>query len=123
MAQNWVIAATTAIVIGALVWHHGRPASSRQVGAHGRRRPDAGDLRDDHRAAVAQRRATARWRSSIRSSTATPVISLLSLNLLGKMGFGAFAGFEYVAIHAGECRNPVRSIARATAHRRADHRR
>jgi amino acid transporter len=46
--------------------------------------------------------------------TATPVISLLSLNLLGKMGFGAFAGFEYVAIHAGECRNPVRSITRAT---------
>ena len=46
--------------------------------------------------------------------TATPVISLLSLNLLGKMGFGAFAGFEYVAIHAGECRDPVTSITRAT---------
>jgi len=46
--------------------------------------------------------------------TATPVLSLLSLNLLGKMGFGAFAGFEYVAIHAGECRDPVRSITRAT---------
>jgi amino acid transporter len=46
--------------------------------------------------------------------TATPVISLLSLNLLGKMGFGAFAGFEYVAIHAGESRDPVRSITRAT---------
>ena len=39
-------------------------------------------------------------------TTATPVISLLSLNLLGKMGFGAFGGFEYVAIHAGECRDP-----------------
>ena len=47
--------------------------------------------------------------------TATPVLSLFSLNLLGKMGFGAFAGFEYVAIHAGECRDPVRSITRATA--------
>ena len=47
--------------------------------------------------------------------TATPVISLLSLNLLGKMGFGAFAGFEFVAIHAGESRDPVRSITRATA--------
>jgi amino acid transporter len=42
------------------------------------------------------------------------VISLFSLNLLGKMGFGAFAGFEYVAIHAGECRDPVRSLTRAT---------
>ena len=31
------------------------------------------------------------------------------------MGFGAFAGFEYVAIHAGECRDPVKSITRATA--------
>lgn len=46
--------------------------------------------------------------------TATPVVSLLSLNLLGKMGFGAFAGFEYVAIHAGESRDPARSITRAT---------
>ena len=46
--------------------------------------------------------------------TATPVISLFSLNLLSKMGFGAFAGFEYVAIHAGECRDPIRSITRAT---------
>ena len=34
----------------------------------------------------------------------------MSLNLLGKMGFGAFGGFEYVAIHAGECEDPVRSI-------------
>jgi glutamate:GABA antiporter len=47
-------------------------------------------------------------------ATAAPVVSLFSLNLLGKMGFGAFAGFEYVAIHAGECRDPVRSITRST---------
>ncbi|HET7618801.1 MAG TPA: APC family permease [Vicinamibacterales bacterium] len=46
--------------------------------------------------------------------TAVPVISIMSLNLMGKMGFGAFAGFEYVAIHAGECRDPIRSITRAT---------
>ena len=44
-------------------------------------------------------------------ATAAPVVSLLSVNLLGKMGFGAFGGFEYVAIHAGECRNPVRTVA------------
>ncbi|HEY0459677.1 MAG TPA: APC family permease [Pyrinomonadaceae bacterium] len=42
-----------------------------------------------------------------------PVFSLMTLNLLGKMGFGAFGGFEYVAIHAGECRDPVRSISRS----------
>jgi glutamate:GABA antiporter len=47
--------------------------------------------------------------------TAMPIISVFSLNLLGKMGFGAFGGFEYVAIHAGECRDPIRSITRATA--------
>jgi glutamate:GABA antiporter len=46
-------------------------------------------------------------------ATATPVISIMSLNLLGKMGFGALGGFEYVAIHAGECRNPVRTITRS----------
>ena len=43
-------------------------------------------------------------------TTAMPVLSVMSLNLLGKMGFGALGGFEYVAIHAGECRNPVRTI-------------
>ena len=42
-----------------------------------------------------------------------PVVSVMSLNLLGKMGFGALGGFEYVAIHAGECRNPVRTIGRS----------
>jgi glutamate:GABA antiporter len=43
-------------------------------------------------------------------ATAMPVLSVMSLNLLGKMRFGALGGFEYVAIHAGECRNPVRTI-------------
>ncbi len=46
-------------------------------------------------------------------ATAMPVVSIMSLNLLGKMGFGALGGFEYVAIHAGECRNPVPTIARS----------
>ncbi len=47
--------------------------------------------------------------------TEMPVLSLMTLNLLGKMGFGALGGFEYVAIHAGECRNPVRTIGRSVA--------
>ena len=46
-------------------------------------------------------------------ATAAPVMSLMSLNLLGKMGFGALGGFEYVAIHAGECHNPTRTIGRS----------
>jgi amino acid transporter len=46
-------------------------------------------------------------------ATAAPVLSILSLNIAAKMGFGALGGFEYVAIHAGECRNPARVIARS----------
>jgi amino acid transporter len=46
-------------------------------------------------------------------ATAMPTVSLFSLNILGKLGFGALGGFEYVAIHAGECRDPVRSIGRS----------
>jgi amino acid transporter len=41
-------------------------------------------------------------------AAAMPAISLFSLNILGKMSFGAFSGFEYVAILAGECKNPAR---------------
>ena len=44
-----------------------------------------------------------------------PVLSLMTLNLLGKMGFGALGGFEYVAIHAGEARDPGRAIGRSVA--------
>src|SRR5215831_7370140 len=41
---------------------------------------------------------------------AVPAITLFDLNILGKLGFAALGGFEYVAIFAGECRNPVRTI-------------
>jgi amino acid transporter len=41
--------------------------------------------------------------------TATPY----SLNIFGKMALGALSGFEYVALLAGECRNPVRTIGRS----------
>jgi amino acid transporter len=41
---------------------------------------------------------------------AMPAINLISLNILGKMGFGALGGFEYVAILAGETRSPARNI-------------
>ena len=45
--------------------------------------------------------------------TTLPVVSLFSLNILGKLGFGALGGFEYVAILAGESRNPARIIGRS----------
>jgi amino acid transporter len=39
-------------------------------------------------------------------SVALPTATLLNLNILGKLGFGALGGFEYVAIVAGECHDP-----------------
>lgn len=42
-----------------------------------------------------------------------PHVSVFGLNVLGKMGFGAFSGFEYVAIFAGEARTPTSGIRRA----------
>jgi amino acid transporter len=44
---------------------------------------------------------------------AMPAVSLLSLNVFGKMSMGAFSGFEYVAILAGECKSPARTIGRS----------
>jgi amino acid transporter len=46
-------------------------------------------------------------------SLALPAFTLLNLNILGKMGFGALGGFEYTAIVAGECRDPARTIGRS----------
>jgi amino acid transporter len=48
-------------------------------------------------------------------ATAMPAMTLLTFNIFAKMGFGALGGFEYVAIHAGECRQPERAIARSVA--------
>jgi len=45
--------------------------------------------------------------------TALPAFSLFNLNILGKMGFGALGGFEYVAILAGETKAPERAVRRS----------
>jgi amino acid transporter len=42
-----------------------------------------------------------------------PAISVLSLNLLGKMSFGAMSGFDSMAIFAGECRDATKVIGRS----------
>ena len=44
---------------------------------------------------------------------ALPAMSLYSLNIFTKLAAGAFSGFEYIAIMAGECRDPSRTIARS----------
>jgi amino acid transporter len=46
-------------------------------------------------------------------ATEMPTLSLFSLNIFGKMALGALSGFEYVAILAGECRSPSRTIGRS----------
>jgi amino acid transporter len=45
--------------------------------------------------------------------THLPELSLYNLNILGKMGFGALGGFEYMAILAGETKAPARSVTRS----------
>jgi len=47
-------------------------------------------------------------------AVAMPALTLLSLNIFGKLAVGALSGFEYVAVLAGECKNPERTIGRAT---------
>jgi amino acid transporter len=42
-----------------------------------------------------------------------PEMTLFNLNILGKMGFAALGGFEYVAIFAGESRDPAKIIGRS----------
>ena len=46
-------------------------------------------------------------------SLALPAMSLLTLNIFGKMSMGAFSGLEYVAIMAGETKDPARAIRRS----------
>jgi amino acid transporter len=45
--------------------------------------------------------------------TELPPISLYSLNIFGKMALGAMSGFEFVALMAGETKDPERSIPRS----------
>lgn len=47
-------------------------------------------------------------------AVAMPAFTLLSVNIFGKMAMGALSGFEYVAVLAGETKDPARSIAKAT---------
>jgi amino acid transporter len=43
-----------------------------------------------------------------------PALTLLSLNIFGKLAMGALSGFEYVAVLAGETKDAERSIRRST---------
>jgi amino acid transporter len=43
----------------------------------------------------------------------TPPLTLFTLSVFSKMAFGALTGFEYVAVFAGECRDPQRHLPRS----------
>jgi amino acid transporter len=59
------------------------------------------------------------WRGTLAEyhplETSAPTFDTLRFNTFGKLAVGAFSGFEYVAILAGECRSPARSIGRSVA--------
>src|SRR5580765_646000 len=45
--------------------------------------------------------------------TELPEVSLFRLDIFGKMALGAMSGFEFVALMAGETKNPERSVSRS----------
>jgi amino acid transporter len=57
------------------------------------------------------------WRGELKEyhplAFAMPGLSLLSINIFTKLAVGALSGFEYVAILAGECRAPAKTIGRS----------
>lgn len=57
------------------------------------------------------------WRGTLPAyrplALVRPSVTLFSLSVFSKMTFGALSGFEYVAIFAGESRDPGRSLARS----------
>jgi amino acid transporter len=58
-----------------------------------------------------------RWRGTLAEyhplRLVMPPLTVFSLSVFAKMMFGALSGFEYVAIFAGECRNPARNLTRS----------
>ena len=58
-----------------------------------------------------------RWHGDLREyhplRLVVPPMTLFSLSVFSKMTFGALTGFEYVAVFAGECRNPQTHLPRS----------
>jgi len=57
------------------------------------------------------------WRGTLTEyhpfRLAAPPFTLFTLSVFSKMTFGALTGFEYVAVFAGECRDPQRHLPRS----------
>ncbi len=83
------------------------------MGAQHRRRLHAHHLRRADGCCRSSDWPPATCASSIRSAPSIPEFSLFNLNILGKLGFGALGGFEYIAILAGETRAPASAVRRS----------
>jgi glutamate:GABA antiporter len=57
------------------------------------------------------------WRGTLNEyhplRLVAPPLTLFSLSVFTKMMFGALTGFEYIAVFAGECRDPKRHLPRS----------
>lgn len=57
------------------------------------------------------------WHGTLKSyhpiALVAPPLSLFALSVFSKMTFGALTGFEYVAVFAGECRDPAKHLPRS----------
>jgi len=57
------------------------------------------------------------WRGTLAEyhpmRVVAPPLTLFTLSVFSKMTFGALTGFEYVAVFAGECRNPQRHLPKS----------
>jgi glutamate:GABA antiporter len=57
------------------------------------------------------------WRGALHEyhplRLVAPPLTLFSLSVFTKMMFGALTGFEYIAVFAGECRDPERHLPRS----------
>ena len=57
------------------------------------------------------------WHGSLKEyhpfRLVAPPLTLFGLSVFSKMTFGALTGFEYVAVFAGECRDPKRHLPRS----------
>lgn len=57
------------------------------------------------------------WRGTLHEyhplRLVAPPVTLFSVSVFSKMTFGALTGFEYIAVFAGECRQPARHLPRS----------
>ena len=111
-SSTWFVALASALVLTLDDGGGDDRIVGGQVGAQHRRRVHAHHLRRADPAAFLGL-ATGHLRDFHPFRASLPEFTLYNLNILGKLGFGALGGFEYVAILAGETRAPASAVRRS----------